>query len=473
MTALLDAPPDFQRRIHKALKCWHDRRPQEGLLDDLLIAQRTGGERSPARRLSTNQLLQQGLAQLALFSPLDADLLDLRFCNCLHVSETRQQIHYAESTIYHKQNQAIGQLAAILYRLETAAWQERLACLEGRLGTSPAELIGAEAQITHLAALLTKPAGPRLLSIEGMGGSGKTALAAALLRRLAKTTAFAGFGWVSAQVAALDLCGDLQPCPHPAITSAAVIAALARQLLPDLHPALADSRAALDALRLHLRQTPHLIVIDHWETVIDPQTLLLRLRSLADPSRFILTSRRRLIAESGVHLHCVPELSKADALLLMRRLAHEHGLAPLLNCADAELAAIYAVVGGNPLALMLVLGQLHIRSLHAVLAGLAHSRTPPLGPLFDFVLRPTWEGLDERARCVLVAMPLAERRNLDVEGIGGLCGLSAAAAAAALQHLVRAGLISTSGDLDGCRYLLHNLTRTFLQQEQNQANKAN
>jgi hypothetical protein len=203
-------------------------------------------------------------------------------------------------------------------------------------------------------------------------------------------------------------------------------------------------------------------VVDNWETVLDPQVLLPALHSLAQPSKFILTSRRRLIAESNVYLHSMLELSQADSLLLMRQLAQIHNLVPLLGCDDQELIPIYAAVGGNPLALMLVLNQVHTRPLRAVLADLVQVRTLPIEALFAYILHQTWIGLGERERCVLKAMPAAELRCLPAEEIGSLCGLDVVAAADALQRLVQAGLIRTAGDLDGCRYLLHGLTRTFL-----------
>lgn len=461
-SSLAPAPFDFQQRVRKALKCWHNHRPQDGLLDDLLIAQHTTGAAPDARRLSTNQLLEQGMHQLARLSPADAELLSLRFCTCLHVNETRQQMHYAESTIYYKQNQAIVHLADILYHLETAAWQERRASLEGRLDAPPALLIGVEEQITRLAAVLLCGSGPWLLSIEGIGGIGKTTLAAAVLRHLAATTAYAGFGWVSAQVAALDLCGDVRSRPQPAITSGAILAALVRQLLPDIHPALAGTEAAVNALRVHLHRRPHVIVVDNWETVIDPQALLPILHSLTQPSRFILTSRRRLIAESNVYLHQMPELSLADSLLLMRHLVQLHNLAPLRELDAQELTPVYTAVGGNPLALMLVVNQMHMRPLRAVLADLAQVRTAPIEALFAYILHQTWMGLGERERRILKAMPAAELRCLDAAEIGSLCGLEATAAADALGRLVQVGFVRPAGDLDGCRYLLHGLTRTFV-----------
>ena len=121
---LTTTPVEFQRRVHQALKCWHDNHPKHGLLSDLLIAEQVTGCRPLTRRQSTNLLLEQGLVRLAAFDPSDADLLRLRFFSGLHVREVQQSIHYSASMVYVKQGRAIAHLSSILYQWEAAARQD-------------------------------------------------------------------------------------------------------------------------------------------------------------------------------------------------------------------------------------------------------------------------------------------------------------------------------------------------------------
>ncbi len=457
-------PAEFEQRVHKALKFWYDSHPKEGLLDDLLIAQRAEPARALTRRQRTNLLLEQGMAYLAQHNPCDAELLKLRFCLHVPVEEARRRLNYAESTIYSKQNQAIVRLAAILYGLEMTAWHERAAQLGGRLESPPARLVGIEGQIGDLAALLKRPWGPWLLSIEGIGGIGKTTLAVAVMRRLAAETAFEEFGWVSAQVVGLDLCGGVHPCPQPVLTSEALVAALATQFLPaDETQGSGSGEQQLARLRRRLCQAPHLIVIDNFETVLDPQALLPLLTSLANPSKFILTSRRRLIGEPCVHLHPVPELSAEHALALLRQAAEERELAALADCADEDLLPIYNAVGGNPLALLLVVGQTHVRPLHAVLEDLAAVPTLPPATLFSYIYRQAWDGLAPIDRQVLLAVCSTQVTDLDAGILAALCGLDPGATVAALQRLIQANLVFMDADLETCRYRVHALTYRFLQ----------
>ena len=465
MASILDTAPDrFEDQVHKALRCWHDYRSQEGLLDGLLLTHLAAAAHPATERATTNRVLKRGLARLAACDPLAAKLLRLRFYRCLHVSEATRHLHYAESTLYHKQNEAINQLAGVLARLEAKARQDRILCLERRLDTLRVPLVGVEAHIAQLADWLSAAEEPWLVSLEGPGGIGKTALAAAVLRRLAQTTAaYHGFGWVSVATAALDLRGNLNVFTNPPATSAAVLAALARQLLPAAGSAASeDPDAVLAVLQRHLHEYPHLIVLDGLEAVADGAALVHTLHALANPSKFVLTSRRRLLAEPGVRLYGVPELSAADALGLLRQAAQAQGISSLLACDDGDLLPLYAAVGGNPLALLSVVGQTHTRPLHTVLGDLPHARTLPVAVLFDFVFGRAVAELGQSERRVLNGMLLAEGHCLDADEICLACGLSLAETAAALQGLYQMSLISAAGDLDRCCYSLSNLARTYL-----------
>jgi hypothetical protein len=462
--AFAAVPAEFEQRVHKALKFWYDSHPKEGLLDDLLVSHRATQTQVLTRRQRTNLLLERALADLANHNPYDAELLKLRFCLHLPVEAARRQLHYAESTIYSKQNQAITRLASILYGLETTAWHERAAQLAGRIESVPAHLVGLDEQINQLTALLKEPCGPWLLSIEGIGGIGKTTLAAAVMRTLAAEMVYEEFGWVSAQLVGVDLCGDVRPRPRPVLTVEALVAALAAQLLPASEEcSFVPLEQQLVQLRRRLAQVPHLIIVDNFETVLDPQHILPTLHSLANPSKFILTSRRRLIAEPNVHLHAVPELSAEHALTLLRHLAHEQELPALGACTDEDLLPIYAAVGGNPLALLLVVGQTHVRPLRAVLADLAAARTQPQATLFGYIYHQAWQQLTSLERRVLLAVCSAQVTDLDAATLGKVCGLDEGTITDALQRLIQSNLVFMEGDLETCRYRAHNLTYRFLE----------
>ena len=457
----------LESRIHQAFRYWHDPTRRTGLLTDLLAFDRFAPDLNADPRTRTNGFLRQALAQLATVQPVDAALLTARFIDRTPADQVALTLQFAESTIFMKQNQAIKRLVQIVEGMEADAWRDRRRRVDDRIPVPAAiDPVGHAAHLDHLLELLHRPDTPWIISLEGIGGIGKTTLAAALTRSSADERHFTDFGWVSAKAGILDLGGAIRAIPQPALTVRALVADLLRQLAPEAADSLlATPEMALSFLRSRLKRTPHLIVIDNLETVADLEALAPALLTLANPTKFVLTSRKRLVEESGIYLYPVPELSEGDALALVRQEATLRNLPEVATAPDADLRPIVATVGGNPLALLLVVGLTHVHSLTVVLRHLREARGLPAENLYTFVYRQAWDALDERHRQVLLAMPLTAVRGETLEFVAAICDLPPAATADALHRLYTLNLITVNGDLHQRRYAIHSLTRTFLQEQ--------
>ncbi len=181
---------------------------------------------------------------------------------------------------------------------------------------------------------------------------------------------------------------------------------------------------ALDTFRERLRQ-PHLIVVwNNLETLQDVKSPIAgELRYLAGPSKFVLTSRHSLFHEPGVRHYTMAELVPLDAMRLVRVEARLRGLSELEAAGDDELMPIYRIVGGNPLALRLVVGQVHTHTLDGVLADLAAARGERAEELFSFIFGRAWDSLDRLDRTVFVAMPLLAERGGTIDDLAALTQL--------------------------------------------------
>ena len=124
------------------------------------------------------------------------------------------------------------------------------------------------------------------------------------------------------------------------------------------------------ALEGRLHHAPHLIVVDNLETVADVETLLPALARLANPSKFLLTSRDAFSGQAEIYHFPVPELAEADATALIRAEARLRNLRHVTEASDADLRPLVDTVGGNPLALRLVTGQLYLFALPQVIENL-------------------------------------------------------------------------------------------------------
>jgi hypothetical protein len=267
----IPAPSDLETQLQQALRYWHDVNSEKGLLSAFVLFRHEQRMGAATPRQTTNQLLRTALDHLRHSAPLEADLLELRFLDGWPVDRVANRLNYAESTVLRRQREAISQLAAIFRRMEDDSRRARSASIDARID-APAytELVGVAEQITTLAEVVGQPAPPWILSLEGIGGIGKTVLADALMRQMGDGLTFDDFAWVSAQPAILDLHGAIRAKDRPALTSPALVTALLQQLMPDEATGiLSRPDQALALLKRRLKQAPHLVVIDNLETVAD------------------------------------------------------------------------------------------------------------------------------------------------------------------------------------------------------------
>ncbi|MCB0187505.1 MAG: hypothetical protein KDE31_24720, partial [Caldilineaceae bacterium] len=183
------------------------------------------------------------------------------------------------------------------------------------------------------------------------------------------------------------------------------------------------------------------------------------------PSKFILTSRENLYTEADIYQFPVSELSKENALALIRQEAAQRNLRQILAARDEELLPIFNTVGGNPLALRLVVGQTHTHGLTAILADLEAAHGEKAENLYHFIYRRAWEHLQETERRVLLAMPLVIAEGGNLAYLQATSRVEPEKLSTALDRLVALNLVDSSGTLQERRYSIHNLTRAFLHEQ--------
>ena len=456
-------PKKLYTDVHEALKLWHSAQAETSPLDYLYLFQQARHRGADNARQATNEVILAGLDALEENQGRDADLLRLRFLD-RHVMRTvANQLNMAESTANKKQRQAIQLLTDIMYEQEQQARSDRQALLERRLELPPdVLLIGVESRLDELQQLVTSGQEPWIVSIEGLGGIGKTALANALVRRVALSSRFYDVAWVSAKQQEFLPSTGFHEIGRPALDADTLIDSLLEQF--DRRDILVRSpQEKLAALTERLKKQSLLIVIDNLETLVDYQTLLPLLRKLAHPARFLLTSRHSLRAHSEVACFELPELSQDDTLAFLRQEAQVRRLDALSQATDRQLHSIFEVVGGNPLALKLVVGQIASLPLSQVLDNLREARGKKIEELYNFIYWQAWAALDNDGRQALLSMPLAQ--NGAIDQLMAVSELEPDDLAQALEQLVSFSLVDVGGDLEQRRYRIHRLTETFLLNE--------
>jgi hypothetical protein len=409
-------------------------------------------------------ILSRGLERLRLVSPEAEELLRERFEHRRDVLTVANRLNISESSLYYRQRQAISHLTEILNHLEEQArseWRERM---YARLALPTyAQLVGVEEPRRLLQEALLDGTANHIVSIDGLGGIGKTALADRVTRDLVKTFQFDEFAWITAKHTHLSMRGRLQiESGRPALTMPMVIEQLGTQFEIAGHSNL--SQLQTQRLVKRFLQDRHcLIVIDNLETAADYRSLLPELQKLQNPSKFLLTSRFRLLDELGVFSVSLSELTEEAALQLIRLEAERTGFTALSAAEDNQLQQIFQVVGGNPLALKLIVGQLRFYSLSRVLDRFRQGKQAASDDsLFDYIYSEIWESLADDSKIVLLALTEAGETGFPIEHISGISGLTEAKVASCLEDLVLLSLVDLAGTLDKRRYRLHRLTQVYL-----------
>ncbi|MBE7467663.1 MAG: helix-turn-helix domain-containing protein [Anaerolineales bacterium] len=332
-----------------------------------------------------------------------------------------------------------------------------------RLAALPDQrLFGVSVAQQQLRLFLEQTDAPWLISIDGIGGIGKTSLAAAIAREIMPTNRFEDMAWISAKQEEFLPQIGLEPTSRSALDTDTLANSLLGQLDPNL--SLARSTEEKKLLLTHLlKERPYLIVVDNLETAADYQTLLPFLRQLANPTKFLLTSRHSLHAYSEAFCLTLKELNQVDALALLQYEAEIRGVTALTSASETQRGDIYGVVGGNPLALKLVVGQLYVLPLSQVLESLKQARSKTVDDLYTYIYWQAWHTLDKTSQEVLLVMPLAQGGTF--EQLITVSEIEISELNQALAHLVKLSLVEVSGDLEQRRYRIHRLTETFLMNE--------
>jgi DNA polymerase III delta prime subunit len=458
-----DVPEDFIKRVHQALRAYHTRRTDD-MLVDLLLARQIKAEREVATpRLISNEILVDGLDCLKQTDEEAADLLEQRFLDQKTAREMGHSRNLSEDVIYQRQRAAIPRLAQVIWGQEMALRQRRMRRIEARLESPTySQLFGVTEKIAEVRTQLETVSEPWLIAIEGLGGIGKTSLVDALARELACGFHFREIGWVSARRRLFRLSGDIETLvDQPALTLEELVDRLIDQF------ELAGLSRRSDAEKLagvkgSLRSQPCLVIIDNLETAADYRPLILQLRDLVGPSKFLVTTRYSLRDVSGVYTLTLRELSRDDTLALIRHEARTRGLHELVDAAEADLVQIYDVTGGNPLATKLLIGQIHTLSLPTILARFSTAKSKSVEDLLAFIYDSAWQSLEQNSRQVLLALQLATEEGGRLEQIAAVAELDEDDTATCLQRLATLSLVNVGGDLKEKRYSLHQLTQTFL-----------
>ncbi|PKO19107.1 MAG: hypothetical protein CVU39_00720 [Chloroflexi bacterium HGW-Chloroflexi-10] len=322
-----------------------------------------------------------------------------------------------------------------------------------------ASLIGIQPYLEQLMAVLNGSNSTWMVSLEGFGGIGKTALARAFVGLPETTQRWKKILWVSARQSILSEDGHINNLSGQAATLNDIATRLAEQLGLS-HLAGKTITERLEGIQAALDMEEHLVVVDNLETVEEYQQLIPALAKLAGKSRFLITTRQTLRQFPYVYNIPLTELSPQSASDLIFNETQRRGYPTRLD--QAAFEQLYQLVGGIPLALKLVSAQLKLRPLSVILTGFQKAQGG-MDKLYRYLYWEAWQFLSERARRLMLSFLTSDPEGEDLEFISLMSGMPDENFYTALSELDQFSLLEVSGETLTPRYRLHRLTVTFLQ----------
>ncbi|MEI6778340.1 MAG: AAA family ATPase [Chloroflexales bacterium] len=299
-----------------------------------------------------------------------------------------------------------------------------------------------------------------LITVDGIGGIGKSALALESAysycdgyATLPEAERFGAIVWISAKRSYLTADGILER-RQAFRTLDDLYAAIAQVLdFPAITRARAEEQRAIVEQVLGEQRT--LLILDNLETV-DDEDLMVFLHELPDPTKAVVTTRHRIDVAHPVRLTGMPH---EDALVLIDQEAVRKDV--VLTADDRE--QLWLRTGGVPLAIVWSIGLMGLGgSAESVLRRLGSGQSD----IAQFCFAESVAQIRGRdAYWLLLALSLfatdASREALGV--VAGL-GEDTFGRDGGLEDLLRLSLVNKSGD----RFSLLPLTRSFAQEEAEQ-----
>lgn len=293
------------------------------------------------------------------------------------------------------------------------------------------EFVGREAYLERIQKLL---AGRNyVISIDGIGGVGKSALALEVANRVWKAGKFEAVVWVTAKRTRLRIVGIEDIVPSLTTYETLVDSILKVLGLTEFRSAAFELRekAVLEALR----RLPILLVIDNLETIEDARIFTF-LKDLPEPAKALVTSRLRLgEVERIVQLTA---FSPEESAELLRVEAESKSIT--VPGRDQVFRSLHQVTGGIPLALKIAIGWMAegVPSAEVISKLKAGS-----GHLLEFCFSEAYgRFLDDDSRLVFNIFPVFSADKVTFDQIKHASGLSAERTKAATALLARLSLVN-------------------------------
>ncbi|MCB2179994.1 hypothetical protein KQH54_02610 [bacterium] len=396
-------------------------------------------------------LISEWLAHHESEAPDTNQILRQHYVKNHTIREIAQQWNYSVDQINRIQRRSLDQLAAyIVTQLQRQSDEDYHQILEQIPYPDQPALFGPLSRIDEIAQLLSSPSAPRIITLIGLGGIGKTSLANAAVKATAQDVAFPLFAWVN-----MDKFPELSTIEE---ISSEIVQKIAQKMFSNTLSAMDK----LDQTKRALKKYPCLVILDGIPEEIELSQIVQAISPWANPSKFLLTSRNTGHNPEEYYTVQLHELEPEETIRLFNYQVDISGIRKFEPFTETDQQNIYQTVGGNPLAIKLIVGLLEIFPLDFILKDMQNCHINSVQEMYEYIYLKAWYALNRNAQSLLLSMPLVSEDGGEIDQIQSITGLSSKSTINAIHFLHQRSLLEALGDARGRRYRIHHLTRSFL-----------
>ena len=415
-----------------------------------------------ADRIAASQVLQHGIERVEDADTLSGQILHGAYVEQMPDGKIGNRHGYSRQRAQSKRIEAHELLAEALLAWEIEARNQLAEEQRGTIpSVDPGTIFGRKKTVSQLVDQLSRDDTAGLVTIVGLGGVGKTLVAQHVVHQIIPKMRFERVIWLTVGQGA-----DNQFQVPPSASFAVFIRTLAEAVgIPDAQTLSAS--VCLQRLKLHLRQTTYLIIIDNLEVAAQTAYLLTQIHSLTQPTKILMTARSQP-PQGLAHNVLLGPLGRADSIALLRSRFATAGQPRLAQLDDAALGPIYELIGGHPLGLQLVANLCLTRALSSVLRDLRQEASQSgAGPQTEAVLERVYarylSQLGPAALRVLEAMTLVAPPGGDEVQLAAVTQLDEASLWGAVTQLSQLSLLMLRpNSAENMLYAVHSLTNLHM-----------
>ncbi len=270
------------------------------------------------------------------------------------------------------------------------------------------EFIGRITEKNKILDLLSTNSRHFLISITGVGGVGKSALALEVACRCFKESQkdeqtrhdliFDIFIWTSAKRKSL-IGNKVQNVLSIQSNLDDIIAEIIKIASPDQYKNLPDPQRQYEIAKKILTDYRTLLIVDNMETIEDEKVISF-LNELPHLSKAIITDRRCVQPSVPIHLR---ELSKEDSYKLISDLCKQHSM----NLNEEQINDLAMKTGGIPLAILWSISQMSVKNCGSepVLRSLANTGS---SPVLEYLFSESFKQISSNSKKILAAISITE-----------------------------------------------------------------